>query len=178
MSGKTIKAFGKQCDHGEVAAHQGRVGITEVKKAAPSQFPQVDLENSLQPFGELAKHSARSRVRIGESLDVPKQKPISGRALEQRMQKNPEIIEGHTLKVRRLQHLSRVSLKRVEQRLNDLFLSSEMVVEITRADIHLVGDFIGCRSGFAFFVEQQQAGDQYSVSGISTHFPTMGQKAC
>ena len=91
---------------------------------------------------------------------------------------NKSLIEGNTLNVRRLQYVPCICLERIEQRLNDLFLSWKMVVEIARADIHLVGNFIGCRSGFAFFVEQQQARDQYSVSGISTHLPTMGQKAC
>jgi hypothetical protein len=49
-------------------------------------------------------------------------------------------------------------------------------MKITRADIDLVGNLVGCRPGLALFIEQQQAGHKDAVAGIPFHPSTMGQK--
>ena len=55
------------------------------------------------------------------------------------------------------------------QRINDFLFPAKVIMQVAGADIDLVRDIVDGRARHAVFVEQQEAGNENPVSGVTSH---------
>ena len=85
------------------------------------------------------------------------------------MEEQPEVIEPGKFCLGRLQDRARIRLELGGQRVDDVGLPAEVIVEVARADVELVGNLVDRRARRALLVEQEQAGDEDAILGVAFH---------
>src|SRR3546814_14693132 len=71
----------------------------------------------------------------------------------------------------------RLCVERVEQLLDDVVLVAEVVVEVARADLQLVGDVVGGDRRLALRVEHRKRAVEDALAGVAGHRGWAGQPA-
>ena len=103
-------------------------------------------------------------------VEVAIEKPVVPHRFEQQVQKKPEILDIDDTADARVEQCVESVLESCEQLADDLVLVAEMIVEVSRADTHLVGDIRGGDVRFAQTVEHHQAGFDDPLARASRTF--------
>ncbi len=69
-----------------------------------------------------------------------------------------------------MQDLARVGLELGRQRIDDLLFFPKMIMQVTGTDIDLVRDIVDGRARHPVFVEQEEAGDENSMTCVARHY--------
>ena len=116
---------------------------------------------------EDAAESALQRgVAFQQVSEVSVQETVVVHFLEHHVEVEPVVFDAQRLVDRRNENFTQPLLELVEELGDDDVLALEVVIEVTGADIHFVGDIYRGGMGFALVVEQQQAGVEYPVPGF------------
>src|ERR1035437_3258054 len=113
-------------------------------------------------------------VACQQIVQVTVKKPVSPDLLEQQVQKQPNVIYMGLSTRRYGEHFFDLTLKIGEYRFDNLILVVKMVVQISRADIQIVGDNRRGDIGLSEIVEQSQAGFKDAFACTSLRFDIHG----
>ena len=103
-------------------------------------------------------------------VEIAIEKPVVPHRFEQQVQKKPEILDIDDAADARIEQLVEAAFEGREQLADNLVLVAEVIIEIPRADAHLVGDIRGGDVRFAETVEHHQAGFDDPLARASRTF--------